>query len=100
MAEPIQVNFQAIALSSGKRPKAGAKPKADGDYALEDMEVFVGFSVGCHRPGGLLTKEGAIQGQMVPVGEVSRPLLSFMQDAHMAINGREAIEQAKLDGET
>lgn len=100
MADPIQVNFQAIALSAGRRPRVGATPKEDGEYALEDLEVFVGFSVGCHRPSGLLTKEGAIQGQMVPVGEVSRPLLSFMADAHMAINEREAIEQSKLDGET
>ncbi len=90
----LAIDTSAIALVGALRPKAGATPGLDGKFRDEDVEVVVSVQMGARRPIGLLGADGKMQGAMVPVGEVTRPLVDFVRDGRLRLGGMEQREEA------
>ncbi len=90
----VAINPQALLMTGAIRPKAGAKAGADGKIAEEEMEVVISFQMGCVRVNGLVGPDGKARGQMVPVGEITRPFTDFARNAEQLLGLKERKDEA------
>lgn len=87
---PINIDLRAVSLAASIRPRDGASPQANGQYAPEDTQIVLTASVGVTKVGALAGPDGKIVGQMVPVAIFADPIPDFLSRARRLLGAQDA----------